>query len=101
MYASMTTVRGPRERVEEVTRLAGEAMLTWLREFDGYRGLLVLADEATGVAHVVTFWESPEAEVRSRPGRLGIRDKLTATVGFEIVSTEPYAAPMLELVGGA
>ena len=96
----MTTVRGPRDRVEEVARLAGEAMLTWLRDFDGYRGLLVLADEATGVARVVTFWDSADAEARSRPGRLGIRDKLTATVGFEIVSTEPYAAPILDLAGG-
>ena len=98
MYASMTTVRGPSERVEEVTRLAGEAMLTWLRQFDGYRGLLVLADEVTGVAHVVTFWENAEAEAQSRPGRVGIRDKLTATAGFEIVSTEPYAMPMLDVV---
>jgi hypothetical protein len=93
----MTTVRGPHDRVEEVARLAGEAMLTWLREFEGYRGLLLLADETAGVARVVTFWESAEAEVRSRPGRLGIRDKLTATAGFETVSTEPYAVPMVEL----
>jgi hypothetical protein len=97
----MTTVRGPKERVEEVTRLAGEAMLTWLRQFDGYRGLLAVADEATGIAWVVTFWDSAEAEAASRPGRLGIRDKLTATAGFEIVSTAAYAVPTLELPRGA
>ena len=96
----MTTVRGPAERVEEVARLAGEAMLTWLRDFDGYRGIVVLADEAAGVARVVTFWETAGAEERSRPGRLGVRDKLTATVGFEILSTEPYAVPMVELLAG-
>ncbi len=100
MYASMSTVQGPPENVGEVARLAGEAMVSWLRDYDGYRGILVLAAEDTGVARVLTFWESEEHEQRSRAGRLSMRDRLTATAGFEVVGTEPYAVPMLELLAG-
>ena len=36
-----------------------------LRQFDGYRGLLVLADPEMGNARIVTFWDSLEAIERS------------------------------------
>ena len=100
LYASMSTVRGPAADVVETARLAGEAMLSWLHEFDGYRGLMVMADDKEGVAHVLTFWESAEAEERSRAGRVAMRDRLVSTTGYELVSTVPYAVPMLELTDG-
>ena len=94
----MSTVRGEAGAgVEDVARMARESMLSWLREFDGYRGILVLADGASGTARVLTFWESAEHEQRSRASRLAIRDKLSATAGMEIVGTEPYAVPLVEL----
>ena len=100
MYASMSTVRGaPDADVENVARMAGEAMLSWLRAFDGYRGLLVLADEEARVARILTFWDSAEDEERTRGSRLAIRDKLTSTAGFEVVGTEPYEVQLLELDG--
>ena len=44
MYASLTTVRGAGSEVSTTAGMAAESMLQWLREFDGYRGLLVLGD---------------------------------------------------------
>ena len=37
--------------------MAAESMLAWLRQFDGYRGLLVFADPGAGKAWIVTFWD--------------------------------------------
>ena len=48
MYASLTTVRGGGPDVSVTARMAAESMLTWLRDFDGYKGLLVFADPESG-----------------------------------------------------
>jgi hypothetical protein len=44
VHASLTTVRGAGPEASVTASMAAESMLSWLREFDGYRGLLVLAD---------------------------------------------------------
>ena len=66
-------------------------MLTWLREFDGYTGLMILTNQESGLAQVITFWESEEAAERSKLARLKMRDQMTATVQMEVTATEPYA----------
>jgi hypothetical protein len=90
VHASVTTVRGAGDDVGEVARLAAESMLSWLREFDGYRGLVVLADAETGTARILTLWESLEALERSSRGRTQVRESMVAAAGAEIESVERY-----------
>ena len=62
-------------------RMASEAMLDWLQQIDGYRGLLALVDEESGSACFVTFWENEEAVVKTRASRSSLRDQMAATAG--------------------
>jgi hypothetical protein len=90
MYASLTTVQGDGREVSTTARMAAESMLTWLREFDGYRGLLMLGDPTTGTARIVTFWDSRESLDRSDKSRREVRESMVSAAGAEIVSVVPY-----------
>lgn len=90
MHASLTTVRGAGADVAGTARLAAESMVAWLREFEGYRGLLVFADAETGTARIMTLWESSEALERSARGRGQVRESMVAAAGAEIESVERY-----------
>lgn len=91
MFASMSTIRGDHPDLEATAKVVGDTMLNWLREFEGYAGLLILTDEQNGLARVITFWESEEAAERSKLARLKMRDQMTSTVQMEVAATEPYA----------
>ena len=93
MFASVTTVRNGGPNVAETARMAGESMVTWLREFDGYRGLLILADPESGRARIMTLWDTREAADRSARGRSQVRESMVAAAGAEVESVE-----LLELV---
>ena len=90
MYASLTSVRGAGPEVNTTARMAAESMLTWLREFEGYRGLLILGDPETGKARIVSFWDSLEALERSDKSRREVRESLVAVAGAELESVVPY-----------
>jgi hypothetical protein len=90
MYASLTTVRGAGPDVSATARMAAESMLAWLREFDGYRGLLVLGDPEAGNARIVSFWESLEALERSDRGRREVRESMIAAAGAELESVDRW-----------
>jgi hypothetical protein len=90
MYASLTTVRGAGDEVITTARMAAESMLTWLQEFDGYRGLLILGDPETGRARIITFWDSVEALDRSDRNRREVRESMVSAAGAELESVERY-----------
>jgi hypothetical protein len=68
--------------------MAGESMLGWLRDFDGYRGLLVMGDGESGRAFIVTLWDSRENAERSARGRSQVRESMIAAAGAELESVE-------------
>lgn len=90
MHASLTTVRGAGFEVSTTARMAAESMLTWLREFDGYRGLLVLGDPEAGNARIVSFWDSLDALDRSDKGRREVRESMVAAAGAQLESVDRY-----------
>ena len=86
----MTTVRGAGPDVSATAGMAAESMLDWLREFEGYRGLLVLADAESGNARIVTFWDNLEAIERSDRSRREVRESMIATAGAELASVDRF-----------
>jgi heme-degrading monooxygenase HmoA len=90
VHASLTTVRGAGPEASATAGMAAESMLSWLREFEGYRGLLVLADPETGNARIVTFWDDPEAIERSERGRREVRESMIAAAGARLESVDRY-----------
>ncbi len=81
----MSTLRGPVSALEEVSRLAGESVGPWLREYEGYRGTFVFVDASTGTARLLTLWETATDEQRARDSRAAMRDQLAAAAGMELV----------------
>ena len=98
MVAAVSIVRGAAEGMAEAGRLAADAVRSWLRVYEGFRGLVVMTDEGGEKARIITFWDSPEAERRARRSRGAMRDKLVDTVGMEVVDMEVYEVPVLDLV---
>ena len=98
MVAAMSTLRGPVEALAEVSRLAGENVGPWLREYEGYRGTLVFTDQAAETARLITLWNTSEDEESARVSRGTMRDQLAATAGMEVVDFEVFEVVAHELI---
>lgn len=90
MHVTVTTTKGPLGQPLEVATLAGEAMLPWLSEIDGFEGLVMLSNERDGTTLVITFWESKEVADEHRAVRAEFRDRITATVDVRIDGVVDY-----------
>jgi hypothetical protein len=95
----MSTLSGSVAALADISRLAGENVGPWLREYEGYRGTLVLTDEASRTARLITLWESREDEERARASRGAMRDQLATTAGMEVVAFEVFDVVAHELIG--
>jgi heme-degrading monooxygenase HmoA len=79
-----TTVIGTNER--EAAAEIVDGILPTLKSLDGFKGVLVLADEKTRVIHGMTLWESAEAMERSESVMRMIRQ--AETNSRDVVSQE-------------
>jgi len=98
MVAAMATLKGPATGLAEISRIATGDVESWLRGYEGYRGILVFTDEAAQTSRVVTLWETPEAETRARTSRGAMRDQIAAATGMEVVEFGVWDVAVLELV---
>jgi hypothetical protein len=97
MIARFTAFESPLERHLEGVRAYEEHALEWMRGATGFRGMLALADRATGKSIFLTFWSDAEAEAASQEASDRFRELAAATVGstllqgpdrYEVVLTE-------------
>jgi hypothetical protein len=91
MFASMSTFRGEGIDLDTAAKAAGESMEAWLRQFDGYLGLILLTNQEAGSAHALTFWENAESVEQSEHGRTQMRESMAATIGVDVVASGSYA----------
>ena len=101
MHVSMSRFKGEIEDLPGTARMASEAMLDWLRQIDGYKGLLALVDEPSGTACFVTFWENEDAVVKTRASRSSLRDQMAATAGAEVVASDEFTVFAAESPDGS
>jgi heme-degrading monooxygenase HmoA len=87
VFVSVTTVDSRDRLVGEAT-LVGEEMETWLREVEGFEGLMIFFKEGTTLG--ITFWESEEAAQRARALRLQFLERITAMVEVKIETIDEY-----------
>ena len=97
----MSKLTGPVSMLAEISQMADENLGTWLREYEGYRGILVLADEDTSTTRLITLWETAEDEERARTSRGAMRDQLAATAGVEVVEFGVFEILAFEVVRDA
>jgi hypothetical protein len=98
VFASVTTVRGAGPEVGVTAKMAADSMLSWLQEFEGYCGLVILTSAETGSARFVTLWEDLDSLERSERGRAAVRESMIATAGAELESVERYEVVLDERV---
>ena len=94
----MSTLRGPVDALADISRVASENVGPWLREYEGYRGTMVLTDQTSETARLITLWETREDEERARASRGAMRDQLAATAGMEVVDFGVFDVVASELV---
>ena len=94
---SATRTKGSPDQPLEIATIAGEEMLPWLREIEGFEGLLMLTNEADATTLVLAFWESREVAERHRVARLQLRDRVTAAVNVQIEETMDYDVSFADL----
>ncbi len=99
MVAAMATLAGHTAEMTGTAEMASDAIEGWLKDYDGYRGLLVFTDDASGRSRVITLWETHEDEQRARSSRGAMRDQLAATIGVTVESFEVYEVPVFDFVG--
>jgi hypothetical protein len=94
MHVSLTRVKTADQPIENAT-VVGEEMLRWLRESEGFEGLLMLSKEGTTIA--LTFWESSEVAERHRVARMQFRDRMTSAAGVQVEETVDYEVTFAHL----
>jgi head-tail adaptor len=90
VYVTVTKTRDPLGQPLEVATIAGEEMLPWLRQIDGFDGLLMLSNEAEGTTLVLTFWQDREVAERHRDARARFREQVTAAVRVTVEEVTEY-----------
>jgi hypothetical protein len=94
VYVSFTRVKTTDQPIENAAIVA-EEMLRWLREIEGFDGLLVLSREGTSVG--LTFWESREVADRHRVARMEFLNRMTSVAAVEIEETTDFEVSFAEL----
>jgi heme-degrading monooxygenase HmoA len=97
MHVTVTRTKGSPDQSLEIATIAGEEMLPWLREIDGFDGLLMLTNEEAATTLVMTFWENREVAERHRAARTEFRERVTATVNVNIEETSDYEVSFAHL----
>jgi hypothetical protein len=73
---------------EDEAPIVGEEMDSWLRELDGYRGLMLLG--GPGVTLGLAFWDSREAAERYASTRAEFRERMLTLAGARIERVDGY-----------
>ena len=94
MYVHSTRVRTTDRSVGDSSILA-EEMLAWLRQIEGFEGMLMIAREDTVIGF--TFWQSEEIAERHRVARMEFIGRLTSVVNVEIEETVGYEVTFASL----
>ena len=94
VYVSFTRVNTADQPPENAVIVA-EEMLRWLRDIDGFDGLLIISREGTTLG--LTFWESREIAQRHRVARMQFLDRMTSVAGVEVEETDEFEVSLAEL----
>jgi hypothetical protein len=97
MVAAMATFEGMPAGPADNARLVREDLLPWLREYDGFQGVLVLIGDDRH--RVITLWDTSQDEMSTRPARLAMHDSVSAAAGMSLTDYEVYDLPVLDVVG--
>ena len=96
MVAAMATFDGMPAGPADTARLVAKDLVPWLREYDGFRGVLVLTGDEKH--RVITLWDTPQDEASTRSARLAMHDSASTAAGMSLVDYDVYDLPVLDVV---
>ena len=94
MHVTLTRVDAGDQPLSNAT-IVGEEMHRWLRDLDGFLGMVVIAREGSALG--LTFWESREIAERYRTTRDEFRQRMIGVAGVEIEEVVDYELMFAEL----
>jgi heme-degrading monooxygenase HmoA len=96
MHARITTIEGLPDRMDDATRHVQEQTLPQLRQMDGFKGFVTLADRQSGKVLGVAFWESEEALRATEDAVSDVRSGAAEAAGGTVAGVEQYEVIVLE-----
>ena len=87
MHVTMVRV-GTGEQDIATATIVGDEMFRWLRDLEGFVGLMMLS--RTGTTLSMTIWESAEIAERHRAVREEFRERISAVAQVEIETVEEF-----------
>jgi hypothetical protein len=94
VYVTMNRVKTAGEPIENASIVA-DGLQDWLRDVEGFEGLLMLSREGTSIG--LTFWESREVAERYRPLRMQFLDRVLSAVGVELEESLDFEVTFAQL----
>ena len=98
MHVRFTRINTADQPVDRATIVA-EEMLGWLRDMEGFRGLVTLSKEGTTLG--ITFWESRELSDRHLPTRMEFLGRMTSMADVQVAESDDYDLTFAYLAPGA
>ena len=90
MFARVSTLQGPADKIDEGIEAVNEQILPAAKQMRGFKGMLALADRATGKMVGITLWESEDALKESEEAANRLRAESSSAGGADIVSVERF-----------
>jgi hypothetical protein len=87
VHVRFTRVNTADQPIDRATIVA-EEMLAWLRDMDGFRGLVTLSREGTTLG--ITFWETKEQSDRHLSTRMEFLGRMTDMADVEVAESTDY-----------
>ncbi len=97
MYARLTTLEGPPDRIDDGTRYTQEQVLPRLQQMDGFKGFIVLGDRQSGKLRGIALWENEEALRATDEAASRMRGGVTEATGATVAEVEQYEVTVFEV----
>ena len=97
MYARVSTLEGPPDKIDDGTRHIQEQTLPQLQQMDGFKGFVALNDRQSGKQLAVVFWESEEALRATEEAVSSMRSGVAEAVGGTVAGVENYEVVVFEV----
>jgi hypothetical protein len=94
VHVSLTRVNTSEQPITNAT-IVGEEMLRWLRDIEGFQGLLILSREGSTLG--LTFWESREVAEQHRVARMEFLERMMSIAEVEIEEVLDYEVSLAHL----
>src|SRR5215211_2481465 len=97
MYARVTTLEGPPDKIDDGTRHIQEQTLPQLQQMDGFEGFVALTDRQSGKQLAVALWESEEALRVTEEAVASVRSGAAEAAGATVAGVESYEVAVFEV----